>query len=131
GWFCALMMGVALMGISFNFVHFSAGVIGVSILSCLAGVWLICYTSEFMRFILKTIPVIMLVNLPLLNYFGVTDVFLFKMMPIQGPLDLITSSYSGDPSASILIFGYLASALWIGLIYWFVYRAFNLKLVNA
>jgi len=131
GWICALMMGVALMGISFNFIHFSAGVIAVSLLSCLAGVWLICYTSEFMRFILKTIPIILVVNLPLLNYFGVTDVFLFKLMPIQGPLDLIVSSYTVDPSNSTLIFGYLASLFWIGLIYWFVYRAFNLKLANA
>jgi fluoroquinolone transport system permease protein len=130
-WICTLGMGFALMGLSFNIFHFSGGVIGISLLACLAGVWLVCYTSEFMRFILKTIPVILFVNLPLLNYFNLTDISLFRVMPIQGSLDLIVCSYTADPALSTLLIGYATSTLWIGIIYFFTYRAFLSKLVNA
>lgn len=132
GWFCALGMGVSAVGMTFHFIHFSVGVLGICILSCLVGAWLVCYTSEFMRFTLKTIPILLFfINLPLLNYFEVTDIGLFKISPAQGCLDLIASSHSDTPSVSDIIYGYVSIVFWIPLFYWLVYRTFVSKIVNA
>ena len=132
GWVCALGMGISAIGMSFHFVHFSAGVLGICMLSCLVGAWLVCYTSEFMRFALRSIPILLLfINLPLLNYFEVTDIGLFRFLPAQGCLDLIISSYSDAPNLSTLIYAYVSILFWVPLLYWLVYRTFVSKIVNA
>lgn len=132
GWVCALGMGFAAVGTSFHFIHFSAGVLGICILSCLAGAWLVCYTAAFMRFMLKSIPILLIfVNLPLLNYFGVTDIGLFKIMPAQGSLNLIAASHDTSLSLSAIIYGYASIVFWIPLLYWLAYRTFMSKIVNV
>ena len=153
GWGCALGMGFAAVGTSFHFIHFSAGVFGICLLSSLAGAWLVCYTQEFMRFVLMSIPVLLIfVNLPLLNYFEVTDIGLFRIMPAQGSLTLIAASHGdalavysnglqqqfaaiavsgGDsPTLLSLVYGYASIVFWVPLCYWFVYRTFIFKIVN-
>ena len=131
GWGCALGMGFAAVGTSFHFLHFSAGVLGICVLSCLAGIWLVCYTQEFMRFVLKSIPILLVfVNLPLLNYFEVTDIGLFKVMPAQGSLNLIAASHGNSPTLLSLVYGYASIVFWVPLCYWFVYRTFMFKIVN-
>ena len=132
GWICALGMGISALGTSFHFIHFSAGVLGICMLSCLAGAWLVCYTSEFMHFTLKSIPILLVfVNLPLLNYFEVTNIGLFKIMPAQGSLNLIAGSYGDAPKLSAIIYGYASIVFWVPLLYWLVYRTFMSKIVNV
>ena len=132
GWFCALGMGLAALGTDFNLLHFSFGVFGICILSCLAGIYLVCFSSEFMKFILKTIPVLLLfINLPMLNYFGVTDVWWFRLLPAQGSLDLIINSYRETPVTQEILLGYLSILFWGGLLYALVYRTFQAKIVNT
>jgi len=131
-WICALAMAWAALGMSFNILHFSAGVLGVSILSCLAGLYMVSYTKEFMAFTLKSIPVLLFfINIPLLNYFEVTNIGLFRIFPAQGSLDLIVNSYSNTPNISQLIYGYGSILVWIPLLYWLTYRAFMSKIVNV
>jgi fluoroquinolone transport system permease protein len=132
GWACALGMALAAIGPTFYFLHFSAGTFGICVLSCLVGVYLVCYTSEFMHFTLRSIPVLMiLINLPLLNYFGVTDIRFFDLMPSYGSLSLIDLSYSEEPDRSTLLYGYASSAFWISLFYRMVYQTFMARIVNA
>jgi hypothetical protein len=93
---------------------------------------MVSYTKEFMAFTLKSIPVLLfLINIPLLNYFEVTDVELFRILPAQGSLDLIVNSYSNTPNISQLIYGYGSILVWIPLLYWLTYRAFMSKIVNV
>lgn len=131
-WLCALGMALAAKGLSFNILHFTAGVLGISIMSCLAGLYMVSYTKEFMAFTLKSIPVLLLfINIPLLNYFEVTDIGFFRIFPAQGSLDLIINSYKDIPVLSQLIYGYSSIFIWIPLLYWLVYRAFISKIVNV
>lgn len=131
-WICALSMAFSALGTSFNLIHFSVGVFGISIMSCLAGLYMVSYTKEFMSFTLKSIPVLLLfINIPLLNYFEVTDFGFFRIFPAQGSLDLIINSYTDTPVLSELIYGYVSIIVWIPLLYWFVYRAFMSKIVNV
>lgn len=132
GWACAVGMALAAIGPAFHFLHFSAGTFGICMLTCLAGLYLVCYTSEFMHFMLRSIPLLMIfVNLPLLNYFEVTDIWLFNLMPSYGSLSLIIHSYSNAVSSSTLILGYASLTFWTLLFYWLVYRTFMGKVVNA
>lgn len=131
-WICGLGMAFSALGTSFNILHFSAGIVGISIMSCLAGLYLVSYSSEFMAFILKSIPILLFfINIPLLNYFEVTDIWFLRIFPAQGSLDLIINSYTETPIVSQLIYGYFSLLVWIPLLYWLVYRAFLSKIVNA
>ncbi len=132
GWVCALGMAFAAVGNSFHLIHFSAGVLGICILACLLGIYLVCYTQEFMRFTLKSIPILLLLfNLPLLNYFEVTNIGFFKFFPSQGGVDLIAGSHEDSPDPSVIFYGYLSIVFWIPLLYWLVYRTFMSKIVNV
>ena len=131
-WICAIGMGMAALGTSFHIIHYSAGVLGISILSCLAGLYMVSYTTEFMPFTLKSIPVLLFfINIPILNYFEVTNISFFKIFPAQGSLDLIINSYMKTPQEAQLIYGYISTIIWIILLYWFVFRAFKSKIVNV
>ena len=131
-WGCALGMAFSALGTSFHAVHFTFGVLGISVMSCLAGLYLVSYTKEFMAFTLKSIPVLLFViNLPVLNYFEVTDLAILRIFPAQGSLDLIINSYADAPNAGQLIFGYASLVVWIPLLYWIVYKAFLTNVVNT
>lgn len=131
-WICALGMAIAALGTSFHIFHFSSGVLGISILSCLAGLYMVSYTTEFMSFTLKSIPVLLFfINIPLLNYFEVTDLAFFRIFPAQGSLDLIINSYAAVPDTGQLVYGYGSLIIWLPTIYFFVFRAFKSKIINT
>lgn len=131
GWVCALGMVLMVVGSSFHWVHFSAGVIGVSMLCCIVGVWLVSYSDSFMDFALKSIPILALfVNLPLLNYLGLYDVAFFKYLPIQGSMDLIINAFEEEPNQGELLWGYLSILFWGSIFYGVAYRAFLKKVVR-
>jgi fluoroquinolone transport system permease protein len=98
---------------------------------CMAGIYLVCYTNDFMSFILRSIPIlIVFLNLPLLNYFKITDSILIKITPASGSLDLIINSY-GNSSDSQIAAGYLSLVVWLPLLHLLVYRRFNKTMVKS
>ena len=124
GWFCALGMVVAALGFSFNWLHCSMGVIGICFIFSLAGVFLISYTSEFLNYMLLSIPVMMLLSLPLLNYYHLTDIAWFKLIPTQGATDLLISSYESPLATGELLFAYGSTIFWIVILYWGAFKVF-------
>lgn len=124
GWLCALGMVIAALGFSFNWLHFSVGVIGICFIFSLAGVFLISYTSEFLNYMLLSIPVMMVLSLPLLNYYNLTDIAWFQIVPTQGATDLLISSYEMPLTTGDLLWAYTSSILWIGVLYWGAYQVF-------
>lgn len=124
GWLCALGMTIAALGFSFNWLHFSFGVIGICFVFSLAGVFLISYTSEFLNYMLLSIPVMMLLSLPLLNYYNLTDVAWFKIVPTQGATDLLVSSYETPLTILELLWAYSSTVVWIGVLYWGAFKVF-------
>jgi fluoroquinolone transport system permease protein len=129
--FCALGMVLMAKGTSFNLIHFSIGVFSSCVLFSFLGIYIVSFTTEILHFILRSIPFMILMSLPFLNYFGFTDIWLLKLFPVQGSLSLIDNSYTNSPNLSELIFGYISIVVWLPLLYWFVYRTFRSKLVNA
>jgi fluoroquinolone transport system permease protein len=132
GLICALVMAVAAVGFNFNWLHFSLGVFGISIICCLIGLYLACFTSEFLKLMLGSIPILLLVlNPPLLNYFEVTSFFPFNLMPIAGGIWLLDNAMKEVASSTEILMGYISMAIWIGITYVLVYRTFMKKIVNA
>lgn len=129
--FCALGLVLTAKGTWFNPLHFAIGAFSSCVLCSFIGIYVVSYTTEVLHFMLRSIPLIVLMSLPILNYFEVTDLSVFKFFPLQGSLYLIDNSYKISPNYSELIFGYISIAVWIPLLYLFVYRTFKSKLVNA
>ncbi len=128
---CALGMVLTVKGTAFNLIHFSIGAFSSCVIFTFIGIYVVSYTTEILHYIFRSIPLIVLMCLPFFNYFDFTDVYIFKLFPVQGSLYLIDNSYKNSPNISQLIFGYISIAVWIPLLYWFVYRTFKSKLVNA
>jgi len=131
GWACALGMGISILGTSFYIGHFSVGVFGTCVLFSIMGVLVVSYTTEFLLFLLKSIPILIGLSLPLLNYFNLTDIGLFYYMPLQGCLSLIVNSYAESPIVSELIYGYISVVFWVPLFYFFTYRIFKARMINT
>lgn len=131
GWACALGMALSILGLSFNIIHFSAGVFGTCLLFSMAGILLVSYTSDFLLLILKSIPILLFLSLPLLNYFNLTDIGIFYLVPIQGSLNLIIHSYNQSLPLPEIYYGYGSLIFWIPLFYYLAYRVFAFKIINT
>lgn len=129
--FCALAIISIVKGFSFNLLHFSIGTLSVTIIFSLVGVYIVSYTTEILHYILRSIPILALMSLPLLNYFELTHLSIFNLFPMQGGLYLIANSFSESPNITEIIYGYSLIIVWIPLIYWFVFRTFKARFVNT
>lgn len=130
GFFGAFAMVLTAKGTSFSFLHFSVGAFSTCVLFCLMGIFIISYTTEVLHFLLRAIPLLIFMSLPLLNYFELTDLSFLKLFPVQGGLNLMVNSYAKTPNFGEIIFGYISIAVWTPLLYWFVYRIFVARVVK-
>jgi len=131
GFLGALAMVLTAKGTSFNLIHFSIGAFSTCVLFCLVGIFLVSYTTEILHFLLRSAPLLIFMSLPLLNYFELTDLGIFKLFPVQGGLNLLVNSYGQSPVFGELIFGYISIAVWTPLLYWLVYRTFVSRMVTT
>ena len=128
GWACALGMILSALGFSFHFLHFSVGVFAICFLLSMGGIFLISYTSEFLTYMLLSIPIMFLFSLPLLNYYGLTDIVLFKLCPTQGAMDLIVGSYENALPMKDALIAYATTIAWSIGLYLFSYKIFYKKM---
>lgn len=126
---CSLGMGFMAYGAAFNLIHFSIGAFSICVLCCFIGIYVVSFTQEILHFVLRSIPFLIVMSLPMLNYFQLTDLTLLKIFPMQGSIYLISNSAGSSPNASEIIYGYILIAFWVPVLYWFVYRTFRAKMV--
>ncbi len=131
GWACASGMALAILGFDVQWIHFSAGVFFTCVIFSLLGLFVVSFTTEFLSFMLRSIPLMLLFSLPIFNYFGLSNVALFSITPIQGPLDLTVFSFSSNPEITSVFWAYLSSLIWIPLLYFIVYKVFVKRIINA
>ena len=127
----ALAMVLAAKGTSFNFVHFSIGAFATCVFFCLMGIFIVSFTTELLQFLLRAVPLLIFMSLPLLNYFDLTDISILKLFPVQGGLNLMVNSYIELPNLWELIYGYASIAIWTLLLYLAVHRTFVSKVVKG
>jgi fluoroquinolone transport system permease protein len=126
----ALAMVLTAKGVSFNFLHFSVGAFSTCVLFCLSGIFVVSYTTEILHFLLRAVPLLIFMSLPLLNYFELADLSFLKLFPVQGGLNLMVNSYGDSPNAREIVFGYVSIAVWTPLLYWAVSRIFTARIVK-
>lgn len=124
GLVCAAGMTLTMLGPQINWLEFSIGVLGTCLIFSLVGIFVVCYTMEFLSFMLRSIPLMILLSLPLLNYFGLTDNFFSEFLPTQGPLNLTISSFGSQDPGNPNWISYLSMLIWIPTLYLFVYKLF-------
>ncbi len=130
GFCCAFLMILTARGTSFHIPHFSVGAFSTCVLFSLMGIFIVSRATEVLHFILRGVPLLILMSLPLLNYFEITDSGILRLFPIQGSLNLMTNSYAETPNFGEIVFGYISNAVWILLIYAVVYRNFLQRIVK-
>lgn len=131
GYLGALAMVLTAKGTLFNLIHFSVGIFSTCVLFSLMGVFIVSYTTEILHFLLRAIPLLIFMSLPLLNYFELTDWGFLRLFPVQGGLSLMVNAYAETPSVSELMFGYISIIVWIPLLYWIVYQIFMSRMVRV
>jgi fluoroquinolone transport system permease protein len=130
GFFCALAMALTARGTSFDLLNFSVGAFSTCVLFSLMGIFIVSYTTEILHFLLRAVPLLILMSLPLLNYFELTDLSLLAVFPVQGGLNLMVNSFRPSPDFGEIVFGYLSIAVWLPVLYWTVYRIFMARIVK-
>ncbi len=131
GWLCALAMAYFSIGVYINWGLFSLGVLNICVLSSLAGLWLVCFNTEVLLFLLRSIPIlIFLVAPPLLNYFEVTQIAFFNWLPTQASLDFVSGAITDQANAGQEIYTYVSLFFWPLLAYYLVYQIFKRKIVE-
>lgn len=124
GFLGALAMVLAAKGFSFNLLHFFVGAFSTCVLFCYLGIFIVSGTTEILHFLLRGVPLLILMSLPLLNYFELTNFGFLRLFPVHGGLNLLVNSYAETPVLSEIIFGYVSIFVWIPLLYWLVFRIF-------
>jgi fluoroquinolone transport system permease protein len=128
---CAGGMTVAMLGIHLSWGLFILGILGTSAICGLAGIFVVSYADEFLQFTLRSIPLMLFLCLPLLNYFNLTNLALFNFIPMHGPLNLIIDSYSGGFDFQSFAIHLGAMIIWIAIIYFIVFKTFTRRVINA
>ncbi len=132
GTLCAVGMGLALTGEQWNLAWwpFVAGVFFTCIIFSIVGVMLVSYSLEFLHFMLRSIPFLLGLSLPLLNYFQLTDIALFQVVPIQGPLNLIISGFGHESSHGQIVLSIAMSTGWIIVLYALAHQIFRRRIIK-
>lgn len=130
GWACASGMALALLGTEVSWLPFSIGVFGTCVIFSLVGILVVSFTTEFLGYMLRAIPVLILFSLPFLNLFGVTDLGVFNWSPIQGALDLISLSFGVNAEKISPYWSYVNVLLWVCTFYFITYRVFTKRIVH-
>lgn len=131
GWACASGMALAILGFDVQWIHFSFGVLFTCAIFSMLGLYVVSFTTDFLSFMLRSIPLMLLFSLPLFNYFELSDISLFQYTPIQGPLNLTVFSFSPQADIWPIIWSYLSSILWIPILYFVVYKVFVKRMIKA
>jgi fluoroquinolone transport system permease protein len=128
---CAAGMALTILGPYINWLEFSIGVFSTCLIFSLVGIFVVSYTMDFLSFMLRSIPLMILLSLPLLNYFGLTDNFYFELTPTQGPLNLTISSFGTQAPSTANWISYLSILIWIPILYLFVYKIFTARVAKS
>jgi fluoroquinolone transport system permease protein len=122
-------MALAALGWNIDWFQFSLGAFLITLLFSLAGVWLISYTDEVLNYVLLSVPVLLLLSLPLLPYFELVEAPWLVIVPTQGPTNLLLETYDARVSVHTGL-SYGMSIFWIVVFYVGAYWRFYKTVVD-
>ncbi|MCG8699035.1 MAG: hypothetical protein MI922_13350 [Bacteroidales bacterium] len=127
---CALGLAISVKGIHFDMVSYMFGALGICLLSTLLGLIVLTFASEFLKFVMLSIPIFLFfINIPLFQYLGAIDLgFAAYFFPIQGSVDLIDTSFS-EKEINIW-YSYLSWIVMVPIFYLIAFNLFSKKITH-
>ena len=127
---CAIGLAISVKGCQFDIFNYTLGTFGVCAISTMLGIIMMKYSSEFLRFVMFSIPVfIVIVNVPLIHYLGAVDIGVIQyIFPVQGSINLIDRALSG--TAIPLIYSYSSLVVFLPLFYIVSFKVFSKNIIN-
>jgi fluoroquinolone transport system permease protein len=120
----SLLTVVLAYGFGFNLPLLLAGIAAMGAIYTLFGLIVVVRYASISDFLMPSIMYNAVLELPFLHYFGIWETPLFYLWPTQPPLLLMKAAFVPVPTWQI-IYGLAGSAVVIGLVYWWSYRAFE------
>ena len=105
-----------------------AGIVLATVLYTLVGFLLVARYRSINEFLFPSVPVTVVLSLPMLLYFGVWDTWLLYLHPFTAPLVVLAGAFRPIPAWQ-WAYGVLYAALWAGLLLLASRRAFDRYIV--
>ncbi len=129
GVFCSIALAISVKGFQFGILNYAIGSFGICFLSSLLGIIVLSFASEFLKFVMLSIPLFLFfINIPLLQYLGAIDMGVFRFIfPIQGSVELIDNAISDVPVN--LWYSGISIVMFTLLFYMLAYRQFSNRII--
>jgi fluoroquinolone transport system permease protein len=116
-------------GTGFDFVSMTAGILSMAAFLTLFGFIVVARYDSINEYLLPSVLYLFVFSVPILDYFGIFQSWLFYLHPMQAPLLLMKSAFL--PVAPWqLLYAVLYAGLWVGLIYLWSKRSFHRFIVR-
>jgi fluoroquinolone transport system permease protein len=120
----SLIIVTAAYGPGFAVLPLVAGVVLLAVLYVLYGFVVVARYDSINSYLMPSAVYTAVLSLPLVDYLGLWQSWLFYLHPIQAPLLLLRAAFK-PVAAWQLVYGVLYGVLWIGLMYLASRRAFD------
>jgi len=106
-------MGIATKNFDFNLILFVFASVSTSMLFSFIGFYVVIPENNFNSYLLKALGWLMLLSIPFLGYFEVTEFYWYVLFPTQPAIDLFSASLNDSISLPRLIFDLVAMTFWL------------------
>ncbi len=120
----ALVISVAALGSDFNFLLFFIGVVLTAVFFSLLGVTLAVKVETVNQYLMVSILYSIIISLPLFEFLGLFETFLFYLWPTRASLVLIFAAFGFGVSWGELIFSVVILSVWIVIAFRWAYDWF-------
>ena len=117
-------------GFDFGWPWLFAGLVSMQVIMTIIGIIVVVRYDRINDFLMPTLLIAMISQLPVLAAIGLWEPFIFYMIPTYPPFLLMRAAYESIPTWQI-IYGIVASAAWIGGLYYWAFKAFDKHIIQA
>lgn len=130
GLLCSLLLVFFVKGFDFDILNYSIAALTICILTSLLALIIMTYSTEFLKFAMMSVPVILVFMIvPLIQYVGLIDLGFAKyIFPIQSAVDLL--DYSVSNTNTNLVLAYIQLIFWIVALYFTAFKFFSTKIIH-
>jgi fluoroquinolone transport system permease protein len=109
---CCYAMVFASKGFDFNYVHFFFATALTTLLFSFIGFIVVSGLSNFNKYIIKAIGVIIILTMPFIGYFEIVSKYWFIMFPTMPAIDLFSLSFPNNLTIFETILTYILAIVW-------------------
>ncbi|MEM8857548.1 MAG: hypothetical protein AAGD96_04465 [Chloroflexota bacterium] len=117
-------------GLDFGWPWLLGGLIAMQVIMTIFGIIVVVRYDKINDFLMPTFLVVMVTQLPFTAAIGLWEPFFFYIIPTYPPFLLMRAAFETIPTWQI-IYGIVASAAWIGGLYYWAFKAFDKHIIQA